>query len=110
MLASQLAMGELRAVTDNIIHLAFFAPGETSLQLVQKPDNLSLIHAELRDHYRAALRLKPLLDRQSPSPVTESRGTSFDPEAILKTSARLRWLVEQVNGEIIGYRKTDDTQ
>jgi DNA polymerase-3 subunit gamma/tau len=109
MLSSQLRMAEVQTVKGNEIELLFYASGEASLQLVQKPDNLNLILKVLREHFRANLSIRFKIDKQKENPnlkPEKPHADSADPEELLESSPRLRMLVDKVNGEIIGVRKT----
>jgi hypothetical protein len=102
-------MAEVQAVKGNRIELLFYASGEASLQLVQKPDNLNLILKVLCEHFRANLSIQFKIDKQKENPnlkPEKPHADSADPEELLESSPRLRMLVDKVDGEIIGVRKT----
>lgn len=106
MLASQLGMVTPTEVNDNLLQVAFPGSAETNLQVVQKRENLQLIHDALRDHYKTNLRLKFVLDKnRSNAEPEESREPGFNPEELLAKSEDLRKLVDRVNGEIIGIKR-----
>ncbi len=108
MLSSQLGMADLREVRDNKILLVFGANGAASLQLVRKPENLSLLAATLREHYRANLGISVDIDPNRPGPETANDSRGMNKEAIDKmvaNSPRLRMLLDKVDGEVIGVRK-----
>ncbi len=108
MLASQLAMAEIRGVKENQAHLVFPASGTASKQLVEKPSNLSLITTVLREHFKANIHVKFDIDPDNaPSSLENNklRVSSAEVERIIQNSPRLRRLLEKVDGEIIGIKK-----
>lgn len=108
MLASQLGMAQIREINENEVKVLFGGSGKVSLGLVQKRENLNLILPVLRDHFKANLRLCFELDPSAPPPAHETeKKVKTDPNELLRKSARLRKLVEQVDGEIIGVKKIE---
>lgn len=108
MLASQLRMGELRSVNENQIQVVFFSSGEASRQLVQKPENQSIIVRALRDHFHALVTIKFDTDQGHEHPERASdkpNQNRIDPRKLLEASPRLKYLVDKVDGEIIGIKK-----
>ena len=108
MLASQLRMGELRSVTDNQILIMFYASGEASCQLVQKAENHNVIMRALRDHFHALVTVKFDIDRTKEPPPQSADKTDagrVDPKKLLESSPRLKFLVDKVDGDIIGIKK-----
>ncbi len=108
MLSSQLGMADLREVRDNKILLVFGANGAASVQLVRKPENLSLLTTTLREHFRANLGISVDIDPSRPGPETGKDPRGMNKEAIDKmvaNSPRLQMLLEKVDGEVIGVRK-----
>lgn len=112
MLASQLRMAEIRAVKDNQITLVFYASGETSLQLVNKTDNLNLILKTLKEHYKANLSINFTIDPRLENPKLEQeeikkKVNNIDKNKLIENSPYLRQLLEKVDGEIIGVKKAE---
>jgi DNA polymerase-3 subunit gamma/tau len=110
MLASQLRMAYIRGVKDNQIDLAFYASGEASLQLVQKPDNLNTIQKALREHFKANLTVRFSIDKDKEHPGLEAekkRKNSVDTAKLIAGSPRLKMLIDKVDGEIIGVKKVE---
>lgn len=113
MLASQLAMAEIRGVKENQVHFVFPASGLASKQLVEKPDNLSLILAALREHFRVNLSAKFDIDsNNSSTPPNDNKNRISNAEAksIIDNSPRLRELIKKVDGEVIGIKKLQGKQ
>lgn len=110
MLASQLRMGQLKTVSDNQLVVVFYSSGETSRNLVQKSENQAAIVKALRDYYRANVSIRFDIDQtaEPPAAATEKSGPPrIDPKKLLESSPRLKYLVEKVDGEIIGVKKLD---
>jgi DNA polymerase-3 subunit gamma/tau len=108
MLASQLAMAEIRGVKENQVHFAFPASGLASKQLVEKPDNLSLILTALREHFRVNLSAKfDINSNNSASPPNDNKNRTSNAEVknIIENSPRLQTLLQKVDGEVIGIKK-----
>jgi hypothetical protein len=110
MLASQLAMAELRKVTDNEVLLVFGASGAASKQVVERPESFNLISTALREYFKAAVRVRFVIDPTKNTPPAESgkkNNTQMDVAKLIESSPRLRRLLEKVDGEIIGVRKVE---
>ena len=110
MLASQLRMAELKAVKDNQIMLQFYATGEASMQLVQKAENVKLITAAIRDHYKSNLSLHVEIDRarEHPNPPAVSgKPERVDGQKLVENSPRLKRLIEKVDGEVVGVKTVE---
>lgn len=108
MLASQLAMAEIRGVKDNKAHLVFPASGGASKQLAEKPDNLNLMTTALKEHFKASISIKFDIDPKKSVPPLENnerRVSKAEVARIIQSSPRLRMLLEKVDGEIIGIKK-----
>lgn len=108
MLASQLRMGELRAVNDNQIVVVFYTSGEASCQLVQKTENHNIILRALRDHFKALVTVKFEIDRTKEPPTQTGDKADpgrVDPKKLVESSPRLKFLVDKVDGDIIGIKK-----
>lgn len=111
MLASQLRMAELRSIKDNRLQMFFSASGEASRQLVTKTENLRLIEQTLRDCYKTNLSVSFEIDHQKPDDAggnVHGEKTKVDPKELVERSPRLKSLLEKVNGEIIGIKKTEE--
>jgi len=109
MLASQVSMGELRAIKDNRLQMYFPASGEASRQLVTKPEHSRLIEETLRDCYKANLSISFEIDRQKRNETGEDNGQAVvDPRELVDRSPRLKSLLEKVNGEIVGVKKVEE--
>ncbi len=110
MLASQLAMAELRKVTDNEVLLVFGASGAASKQVVERPESFNLITTALREYFKAAVRVRFDIDPTKDAPIVENNRentTKADVAKLIENSPRLRMLLEKVDGEIIGVRKVE---
>ena len=109
MLASQMGMTEIREVSDNKILFAFAASEQIPKQLVEKPENLKLITTTMREHYGANLSIRFTVDeaREKPSETDKKpNGNGVDVTNLVENSPRLKMILEKVNGEIIGVKKT----
>ncbi len=110
MLASQLAMAELRKVTDNEVLLVFGASGAASKQVVERPESFSVITAALREYFKAPVRLRFDIDPTRDSSFEEGdkqNSSKADAAKLIESSPRLRKLLEKVDGEIIGVKKVE---
>jgi len=110
MLASQLAMAEVRSAAGRTVVAAFGTSGHAALQVLQKPTNLSLISEALCRHFESDLNLHltQIEDAQPTARRKRPGRRRVDPTQLLAKSARLRELVEKVDGEIIGVRRAAD--
>jgi DNA polymerase-3 subunit gamma/tau len=110
MLAAHLSMVEIKEVKENIILAVFHNAGGTSKQVVEKPDYLATITSELREFFKANLKIKfeidfnKKLDTDKPARKLQKINTS----EILEKDEELRNLVERFDGEIIGVNDNDD--
>ncbi|MCK4460686.1 MAG: hypothetical protein KAW46_02725, partial [candidate division Zixibacteria bacterium] len=107
MLASQLAMVQIREVKDNQILAVFGGSVTVARQVVEKPTNLSLITECLKDQFAANLSIKFDTERQKDVGSTDTerkRRNGVDVKKLLENSPRLQMLLEKVDGEIIGVR------
>ena len=110
MLASQLRMAELRVGDRQSGPAVFYASGDASRQLVQKTGKPGdVILKALRDHFRANLTVKFDIDSDAESTpsLTEEKSANakIDPKKLIESSPRLKYVVEKVDGEIIGIKK-----
>ncbi|HWR84153.1 MAG TPA: DNA polymerase III subunit gamma/tau [Candidatus Deferrimicrobium sp.] len=113
MLASQVAMAELRKVADNEISLVFGPTGSASKQVIERPENLRVITAALRDHLKANVRVTFRLENAGELPVSAvglSHNSATQAAALIEQSPRLKRLLEKVDGEIIGTRKVNSNE
>jgi DNA polymerase-3 subunit gamma/tau len=111
MLASLLSMAEVREVQGDTVRLVFPVEGESHRQIVQRGDNLSLIVAALREHYKANLSIAFDIDREkgtNSGNQKENILSKTEVDALVENSPRLKRLLTRVDGEIIGVRKTKD--
>lgn len=111
MLASLLSMGQVRAVEDNKITIAFGANYSTNKQVVEKPESKSVIEETLREFYKLTVRVEFELDLTQTS--TQPSGTrpesrQIDADDLFEKDPDLKKMVEHVDGEIIGRRKIED--
>ncbi|MDH3938406.1 MAG: DNA polymerase III subunit gamma/tau [candidate division Zixibacteria bacterium] len=107
MLASQLAMAEVRDVKDNRILAVFGRSAGVARQLAEKPANVSLIKAALADQFAANLSITFETDSQKDDEKIDNdkkQSTSVDLKKLVEESPRLQKLMEKVDGEIIGVR------
>ncbi|HOP07826.1 MAG TPA: DNA polymerase III subunit gamma/tau [candidate division Zixibacteria bacterium] len=107
MLASQLSMAEVQTVEQNRLKAVFGSSGCAAKQVVERPDNLSLIIACLREHYGANLSIAFDIDRtlQQEEPITtDPDHPKIKVSDLIKQSPRIRKLMDLVDGEIIGVK------
>ena len=107
MLASQLAMAEVRDVKDNRILAVFGRSAGVARQVAEKPVNVSLIKAALADQFAASLSITFETDSQKSDDKIDNskkRSTSVDLKKLVEESPRLQKLIAKVDGEIIGVR------
>ncbi len=107
MLASQLAMVQIREVKDNQILAVFGGTATVARQVGERPTNLSLITECLKDQFAANLSIKFDTERQKDVSSTDTerkRRNGIDVKKLLENSPRLQMLLEKVDGEIIGIR------
>jgi len=107
MLASQLAMAEVREVKDNRILAVFGGSATVARQVVEKPSNLGLITDCLKDQFAANLSITFDTDPQKetgPTDIEKKRRNGVDVKKLLENSPRLQMLVDKVEGEIIEVR------
>jgi hypothetical protein len=107
MLASQLAMAEVRDVKDNQILAVFGKSAGVARQVAEKPANVNLIRTILADQFAANLSITFKIDSQKDDDKTEKdkkSSTSVDLKKLVEESPRLQKLIERVDGEIIGVR------
>ena len=107
MLASQLAMAEVREVKDNQILAVFGKSAGVARQVAEKPANVNLIRTILADQFAANLSITFKTDSQKDDDKTEKdkkSSTSVDLKKLVEESPRLQKLIERVDGEIIGVR------
>ena len=107
MLASQLAMAEVRDVKDNRILAVFGRSAGVARQVAEKPANVSLIKTALADQFAANLSITFETDSNKDDDKTDNdkkRSTSVDLKKLVEESPRLQRLIEKVDGEIIGVR------
>ncbi len=110
MLASQLAMAQIREVKDNQILAVFGGSATVARQVVEKPSNLSLITECLKDQFAANLSIKFDAERQKDVGSTDTERkhrNGVDVKKLLENSPRLQMLLEKVDGEIIGVRNSE---
>jgi len=110
MLASQLSMAEIRSVKDNRLLLVFPASVEPSMQLVTRPDSLSLIAKALREHYKANLSVEFVVDpakQKAHDEQPENGLDKADAREIVESSPRLQKILKLVDGEIVGVKKIE---
>lgn len=109
MLASHLRMGEIREIKNNEIKLVFDPSQENNIQVINKPENLNLITTALKEHFKTNLSIKFEIDPEKKLPQYEHKNNSYskaDVDRLVESSPRIKKLLEKVNGEIIGVRKT----
>lgn len=108
MLSSQMSMTEVHQVKDNQILAVFDATGTAAKQVVERPDNLSLITNCLQEHFEAGLSIRFEIDSgKQPAILETSKKTNSkeDVKKLIENSPRIRMLIEKTDGEIIGIRK-----
>ena len=112
MLSSQIRMGSIRDVKENIITIAFATSAANSRAILERPDNFRLITEDLRTFFDSNVSLKlEIDDRLSAAPAAlpakKSGITREEVEKLVSNSPRLKKLIEDVDGEIIGVKKLD---
>lgn len=110
MFPSQLQMAEIESVENNVIHLVFFASGQSCKELLAKQENLSLILKLAKDHYETDLKIKLSVDpnkKQIDSEPTTDCQPGNRIKEILDNSPRLQSLIEKIDGEIIAIKEIE---
>jgi len=111
MLVSMLAMGQVRAVEDNKIYIAYGPSYSTNMQVVNKPEKKTVIEEALREFYGLTVRIEFEIDKTlKASAPTRKRPekTRIDADDLLKKDPDLKKMVDRIDGEIIGRRKVDE--
>ncbi len=111
MLATQLAMAEIREVKNNTITAVFYNAGGTSKQIVEKKEYLSIILSELREHFKSNLKIQFMIDPNKKPEATAKavkRAETVDTDKILNGDEKLKNLVDQIDGEIIGVKDAEN--
>ncbi len=112
MLAAHLSMVEIREVKDNVIVAVFYNNGGTSKQIVEKPDYMSKIIAELKEFYKTNIGIRFQVDmaKKADIPARQERKIEkVNTEEILEKNGKLKKLVEKFDGEIIGVRDNEES-
>ena len=91
------------------IQVSFPASGGSNLDLMQRTDNQRVITEALRNHFGGNLSIRFGLateeESQAPSaPVDEKK---VDVKSLIEKSPRLKWLIDRVDGEVIGTKEID---
>ena len=110
MFPSQLQMAEISSVENNVIHLVFFASGQSCKELIAKQENLSLILQLAKDHFEADLSIRLSVDpnrKQIDSQKTNDRPSDSRIKEMVDNSPRLKGLIEKVDGEVIAVKEID---
>ncbi|MEE8404124.1 MAG: hypothetical protein V3S17_01900, partial [candidate division Zixibacteria bacterium] len=112
MLSSQIRMGSIRDVKENIITIAFATSAANSREIIERPDNFRLITEDLRTFFESNVTLKLEIDDHlsaapTATPAMKSSITRDEVEKLVSNSPRLKKLIEDVDGEIIGIKKLD---
>ncbi len=111
MLATQLAMAEIREVKNNTITAVFYNAGGTSKQIVEKKEYLSIILSELREYFKSNLKIQFVIDPNKKPEATAKavqRAENVDTDKILNGDENLKNLVDQIDGEIIGVKDDEN--
>jgi DNA polymerase-3 subunit gamma/tau len=111
MIASQLGMATISGFRDNTVELAFSGSTQSSMAVVQKPENLQLITRTLTDHFGDTMAVSLELDKKTtPEPVDgEQNGLrKVNSKELIEKSPRLQRLIEKVDGEVIGVRPVQE--
>lgn len=112
MLAPMLAMGQVHAVTDNKITIAFGPSNGTNKQVVEKPENKTIIENALRDFFHLSVRIDYILDMTrtaAPEHLDKQPAkASVDVADIFEKDPQFKQMVEQIDGEIISRRKIEE--
>jgi DNA polymerase III subunit gamma/tau len=111
MLGSLLAMGQVRAVVDNKITLAFSSSYAPNKQILDKAESKIAVEDTLREFYKLPVKIEFLLDTAAKPAAPEKampNVSSLSAEDLAELDPEVRKLVEQVNGEIISRRKIEE--
>ncbi len=108
MLASMLAMAQVRSVVDNKITVAFSANAGTNKQVAEKSDNYTIITDTLREFFKLPVRVEFILleDEQIPAAgVDMTEKQPVNANDLFEKDPGLKKMVEQIDGEIISRKK-----
>jgi len=111
MLMSMLTMGQVRAVEDNKIMIAYGPSYAANMQVVRKPEKKAVIEEALREFYKLTVRVEFELDETQAAVAPARKHTEtiqVDADDLLEKDPDLRKMVEQIDGEIIGRRKIEE--
>ena len=111
MIASQLGMATIRGFRENTVELLFSGSTQSSMAVVQKPDNLQLITSTLSDHFGDTMAVAVELDqnaRANPAAGEQNGIKKVNSKELVDKSPRLQRLIEKVDGEVIGVRPVKD--
>lgn len=103
-------MASLSRLKDNNLVLKFSASQATSKMLVEKEDCATLIREVLREQYRAPLSVSFEIEGSDDPNSTDPSGQNekkIDARKLIEESPRLRFLIDRVEGEIIGVKKIE---
>ncbi len=109
MLSSQLHMGQLKDVKDNQIKVVFGTAGNNSKEILERSDNLRTITDDLKLFFQSNVSIIFGVDHEVKLPeIKEKKQVSREEiNRLVDQSPRLKKLIEQVDGEIIGVRKVE---
>ncbi len=107
MLASQMNMTEIKEVKNNHILFVFSSAENASKQLVEKTENLNIIRATIRDHYKAEVSISFKIDteKEPTQQETKENGNNIKISELLEKSPRIKDLIKKIDGEILGVKK-----
>ncbi len=109
MLSSQLHMGQVKEVKDNQIKVVFAPTGTNSREILERPDNLRTISDDLKLFFQSNVNVSFGVDLELKMPENKEKKQVSREEInrMVDQSPRLKKLIEQVDGEIIGVRKVE---
>lgn len=109
MLSSQLHMGMVREVKDNKISVVFGSAGINSKEILERADNLRTISEDLKLFFQSNVTIGFGVDKELKTPENKEKKqvTREEINRMVEQSPRLKKLIDQVDGEIIGVRKVE---
>lgn len=109
MLSSQLHMGQVKEVKDNHIKVVFGANSVNSKEILERSDNLRTLTDDLKHFFQSNVGISFSIDKELKlTEKSEKKQVSREEiNRLVDQSARLKKLIEKVDGEIIGIRKVE---
>lgn len=110
MLASHLAMAEISDVQNNNLTLSFANGRATNMKVLEKPEHKKNIEQHLGDFFKARISIKFFVDEKREDKfdtMDEKSSRLAETARLVENSPRLKKLIEQVDGEVIGVKKIE---